>query len=230
MMNRWAIAAAATGATVFGTFAAPAQAATFNLQNLVDTAGSFMVGGNTFSEFFCNIPIDEGVATPNSCSDIEVVTLDNGIKFQANFFADTASAIDVLLGYTVESPKPIDQIGILFDGDFTNGGLAAVTETVSDAANNEIIGQFTVSNSLELTDLEDPLLEPLLQGDIPLSRAVTKAVVKKDIILVGGDGTASISMISQTYQIPEPGTISGLLAFGSLGVGLMLKRHKQSQS
>jgi hypothetical protein len=231
MIQKWAVATAVTAATVLGALAAPAQAATFNLQNLIDTEGSFTVADNTFSEFFCNVQFSTpGVTTPNNCSEIDVVTLNDGIKFQADFFADENSAIDVLLGYTVESPQPINNIGITFDGDFTGDALASVTETVRDAANDQIIGQFTVSNSPELTDLQDPQLEPLLQGDVALSRAVTKATVEKDILVNAFDGTASISMITQTYQIPEPGTIAGLLAVGSFGVGAILKRHRQNKS
>jgi hypothetical protein len=231
MIQKWAVATAVTAATVVGALAAPAQAATFNLQNLIDTEGSFTVAGNTFSEFFCNVQFSTpGITSPDDCSEIDVVTLNDGIKFQADFFADINSAIDVLLGYTVESPQPINNIGITFDGDFTGDALASVTETVRDAANDQIIGQFTVSNSPELTDLQDPPLEPLLQGDVVLSRAVTKATIEKDILVNAFDGTASISMITQTYQVPEPGTIAGLLAVGSFGVGAILKRHRQNKS
>jgi hypothetical protein len=54
----------------------------------------------------------------------------------------------------------------------------------------------------------------------------------KDISLNSGSkGTANISVITQTYQkpVPEPSAVGGLLAFGSVGVGFMLKRGKKNK-
>lgn len=234
MLRQFTLALACTATTVLGLASAPAQAASFNLGQLITSNGSFTVGDKQFSNFACTI-VDNGFSLPDSCGDILVNTLDNGpfgITFQSFFFAGPNSAIDTLLDFTVTALDPaklIESVQLAFNGAFTGPlGFTNVTETVRDAANNEIIGQLFVSNPP--TDLQDPGLEA---GDFNLTRAVRQINVRKDIMLVAGNNsTASISFIDQRFEqteVPEPGTVSGLLAVGAFGVGMMLKKRR-SQS
>lgn len=235
MFRQSALTIFTTAATATGMLAMPVGA--ISLQSLIDNNGTLIAAGHEFSDFFCDITFAGAATSPQSCEDIEVITLDEGIKFQADFFAGENTFIDVLLGYTVESLAPegiIDSIGLTFDGDFTGDGLATVVETISDPDNDdEIVAQFTVSNSDELTDLQDPNFEPDLQGDFDFTRPVERAEVTKDIFLNAFDGTASISMITQVYDpeiVPEPSTISGLVALGLFGTtSLWRKQGKKNK-
>ncbi|MGB3694620.1 MAG: PEP-CTERM sorting domain-containing protein [Spirulinaceae cyanobacterium] len=232
MFRQSALTIFGTAVTTTAMLAAPVGAV--SLQSLIDSNGTLTAAGHEFSGFFCDIVFAGDETSPESCDDIEVITLGEGIKFQADFFAGQNAFIDVLLGYTVESLDPngmIDSIGIAFDGGFTGDGLAAVVETISDPdSDDEIVAQFSVSNSDELTDLSDPDFEPDLQGDFDFLRPVKRAEVSKDIFLTAFDGTASISMITQTYDeevVPEPGTVSGLIALGLVGTASFWRKQRQ---
>ncbi len=232
MFRQSALAIFGTTVTTTAMLAAPVGAV--SLQSLIDSDGTLTAAGHEFSGFFCDISFEGEPTSPGSCDEIEVITLGEGIKFQADFFAGENTFIDVLLGYTVESLAPegmIEGIGLAFDGGFTGDGLATVVETISDPDNDdEIVAQFSVSNSDELTDLSDPDFEPDSQGDFDFIRPVKRAEVTKDIFLTAFDGTASISMITQTYDdevVPEPGTISGLIALGLFGTASFWRKQRQ---
>lgn len=232
MFRQSALTIFTTVTTATGMLAAPVGA--ISLQSLIDNDGTLIAAGHEFSDFFCDITFAGQTTSPQSCDEIEVITLDEGIKFQADFFAGEDTFIDVLLGYTVESLASggvIDSVGLAFDGEFTGDGLATVVETISDPDNNdEIVAQFTVSNSDELTDLQDPGFEPDLQGDFDFTKPVERAEVTKDIFLTAFDGTASISMITQIYDpeiVPEPSAISGLVALGLLGTTSLWRKQSE---
>jgi|GEM_PF-1807168 len=215
-----------------GVATAPAQAMTFNLGSLSSTGGMFEHEGKKFSGFSCNIIFQSGPTSPGSCNDIEVVTIDKGIKFQGDFSVDGNGFIDTLVGYTVESLQgAIVDIGLGFDGEFTGDGEASVVEVVQDM-NFTPIANFTVSVDRFFQDTEDPLFEPILQGDSPLQAPVMKAMITKDIFLNAFNGTTAITMISQTFEhekvqsAPEPATALALLGIGTLAAKA-LRRCKQ---
>lgn len=227
MIQKWAVATAVTAVTVLGALSAPARA--ISIAALQSSNGTLETTDKIFSDFSCLISSDPTTNTPTSCEDVEVSLLPNGLKFESNFFAaeGASSFIDVLIQYTVMAKpgtSPFNSIGLAFDGEITNpDGFASITETVVDANDiTKLLGSLTVTAP---DDLSDPGFE--LNQDVPLSESVTKAFVTKDIFLTDG---ARISMITQTYQVPEPGTIAGLVALGSLGIGSILKRQRKENS
>lgn len=227
MIQKWAVATAVTAVTVMGALAAPASA--ISLAALENDGGTLETTDKIFSDFRCLISSDPETNTPTSCDQVEVSLLPNGLKFESDFFAaeGASSFIDVLIQYTVMA-KPgtpsFNSIGLAFDGEITNpDGFASVTETVVDANNlTKLLGSLTVTAP---DDLSDPGFE--LNQDVPLTESARKVIVTKDIFLTDG---ARISMITQTYQVPEPGTIAGLVVLGSLGIGSLLKRQRKENS
>ncbi|MEQ9373426.1 MAG: PEP-CTERM sorting domain-containing protein [Coleofasciculus chthonoplastes F3-SA18-01] len=236
MMNRWAIAAAATGATVVGTLAAPAQAIT--LGEIWAGDGTFMSEHFTYSNFTCSLgtsSLDTQLLVPNSCDEIKIN--DNSTAFDleiqgpfsaTNLGSSGVAFLDALIGFDVmaKNGNPITNIELAFNGAFEGLARASVTETAFDM-NGDIIGQLKVTNSGAGTDLEDPALEA---GDFDLLYPVGKVRIVKDILLQAGPGSsAEISLIGQNYikDVPEPGTMGGLLVLGSLGLGFMFKRNRQ---
>ncbi|MEQ9548108.1 MAG: PEP-CTERM sorting domain-containing protein [Coleofasciculus sp. G3-WIS-01] len=236
MMNRWAIAAAATGATVVGTLAAPAQAIT--LGEIWSGGGTFMTDHFTYSNFTCSLAksnLANSFLVPNSCDEIKInhtnpsFNLEIQGPFSATNIGNTGVAfIDALISFDVmaKDGSDISNIELAFNGAFEGLARASVTETARDMSGN-IIGQLKVTNSGAGTDLQDPAFEA---GDFDLLYPVSKLNITKDILLQAGpDSSAEISLIGQNYkkQVPEPGTMGGLLVLGALGAGFMFKRNRQ---
>jgi hypothetical protein len=245
-MNRksaFAVACAVSATAALGVVASPAGATTFTdfvgLDKLLmpttdplifeSNGMDFLVDDKLFSNFSviigctpdpdCDSAI-QGPLDPGSIT-VEEWFVDNnpGIRFSDAFFALEGASIDFLINYTVEALDPnqlISDVHLGFNGAATESGFADVVETVRDM-NNNILGQLKVNTEENLTDwffLDTPR---------------QKLNITKDILLIGGnEPTATISEIDQTFSqtpVPEPGTVTGLLAIGSLSVGAMLKRH-----
>ncbi|MEQ9001436.1 MAG: PEP-CTERM sorting domain-containing protein [Coleofasciculus sp. B1-GNL1-01] len=232
-MNRqsaFAVACAVSATTVLGVVASPAGALTLG-EPIIVGEKKF-----TFTECFIVRGGNQNVS-PGSCDDIGILPIlgeHQGISIRSPFIAFDDSSIDVSLEYILEKADPdsdslFTDAKLFFNGAFTGPGLTNVTETFFDADTDEVIGQFGVTNPPP--DLMDPPLETVFPfgGDVPFSKHVAKVKVKKDIGLVAFEGAqANISIIDQTFKhkdVPEPGTVTGLLAIGSLSVGAMLKRH-----
>lgn len=231
MIRKSTLALACTAATLVGLASAPAQAATFNLQELIDTSGSFVVGDKSFSNFSCLIARGgAGITTPFSCSQINVSTLvknnNPGLQFQSGFFSSAGTFIDVLLGYTATVLDPtqvIKSVELAFNGAATGDGFASVDETIREAGNAvPILAQASVDTTN---------IPASLSSVMTLTKPVKSIDVTKDIFLTGGTrGTARISFIDQLIvqrqEVPEANTVGGLLAVGSFGIGMMLKKRR----
>jgi len=230
MLRKSTLALACTAATFVGLASAPAQAATFSLGDLIKNNSTITIGDKAFSDFSCTLSRGgAGITTPFNCDQINVTTTTVGgnyaLEFQSGFFSTGGTFLDALLGYTVKVLDPtmwINNIGLSFNGVTTGDGFTNVAETVANSGGTTI-GAATVTAPTPLSTL------------ISLNEPVKEAKVKKDIFLTGGSsGTASISVIDQWFvqkkvEVPEPGTVSGALAIGAFGVGMMLKKRR-SQS
>jgi len=232
----FAVACAATATTVLGLVATPSQAITLqpgqslNLGELAATQDSFTVGDKQFSGFDCNIAKGGNqLVTPFTCNDIEVLPIfgpNLGFRLQSVFGAINTSLIDVLVEYMVESLDPgqlISDAHLSFNGSGNppGGFITNVVEQFKDA-NNNVVGQITVTNP-----------PPVFQDWIIFDTPVSKLNVSKDIGLAAfiTPAQANISFVDQTFSqtsVPEPSAMGGLLVFGSLGIGAMLKRRQQS--
>ncbi|MEQ8996428.1 MAG: PEP-CTERM sorting domain-containing protein [Coleofasciculus sp. B1-GNL1-01] len=233
-MNRHttlAVACAATATAVMGWVATPAQAIT--LGELVDSGDNFIVGEKKFTFDTCNIVTGgAGLATPFTCDDIEVISIVDGdftgFRLQSIFSAINTSLIDVLVEYTLEGVDP----GKLFsgaklafngDGNPDGGFVTGVTEQFTDMFDN-IVGQINVTNP-----------PPVFVDEITFDSPVSKLFVSKDIGLAAfvTPAQANISFVDQTFtheSVPEPGTVSGLLAIGSLSIGAIVQRRRANKA
>ncbi|HAG83163.1 MAG TPA: hypothetical protein DCL61_18970 [Cyanobacteria bacterium UBA12227] len=233
-MNRhsaFAVAFAASATAVLGLVATPATGVT--LQQLIDTGDSFIVGEKKFTFDRCDIVTGgAGLATPFSCNDIEVTPIigeHTGFRLQSIFGAINTSLIDVLVEYTLEGVNP----GKLFsgaklqfngDGNPDGGFITNVTEQFTDYLTGEVIGQINVTNP-----------PPVFVDEIAFVPPVSKLHISKDIGLAAfiTPSQANISFVDQTFKhvpVPEPGTVGGLLAISSIGIGAMLKRHRKQSN
>lgn len=232
----FALACAATATTVLGLVAAPSQAFSLqpgesvNLGALIESNETLTIGNQLFSNFTCNI-VKGGnqLVTPFTCNDIEVLSIfgaEQGFRLQSVFGAVNTSLIDVLVEYMLQGVNP----GTLFSSAqlaFNGGGnppggfITNVVEQFKDV-NNTVIGQINVTNP-----------PPVFQDSIIFNPPVSKLNVSKDIGLAAfiTPAQANISFVDQTFthqSVPEPSAMGGLLVFGSLGIGAMLKRRQQS--
>jgi len=248
----FAFACAATATAALGFVSSPAQATTFTGSTTLDTlvkqvlngsnakvfnsnGNDFQVGDKLFSNFSleisctpADVPCDATKVGPLGPSPIILTDApggDIGIQFADHLFAQESAGIDLLLGYTVTSQGgPIIGAKLGYNGTYTGTGSTDIGEQVFDTSNNLLGGRpLHVYNSSVGSQFTDSI-----------SFADQQQIsIQKDISLNSGSkGTANISVITQTYPqdpIPEPSAVGGLLAFGSVGVGLMLKRGKKNK-
>ncbi|MEQ8996750.1 MAG: PEP-CTERM sorting domain-containing protein [Coleofasciculus sp. B1-GNL1-01] len=239
MIHKRRLALAFTAATVATTLAAPAQALVFNLGDLISNNQSITVGDKEFGNFECIIS-QTGTTTPNSCNSINVQTKDDdpfGLLFQTGFSArststNPSSSLDVFLAYdiTVLDPnKRLDSALLKFDGSGSppsalanDDVLAKVTQTIK-AMDNTTVGTAEV--------FAPPANNKTDQ--VSLDQKLAKARVENQINIEAKNGARGfISVVENRYEqteVPEPGTIGGLLAVGSLGIGSILKQFKQKK-
>ena len=171
------------------------------------------------------------MVTPFTCNDIEVRGIfgaEQGFRLQSVFGAINTSLIDVLVEYMVESLDPgqlISDAHLSFNGSGNppGGFITNVVEQFKDVSNT-VIGQITVTNPPEA-----------FQDSIIVNPPVSKLNVSKDIGLAAfiTPAQANISFVDQTFthqSVPESSAVAGLLVFGSLGIGAMLKRQRQQSN
>ncbi|HBL14835.1 MAG TPA: hypothetical protein DD379_26285 [Cyanobacteria bacterium UBA11162] len=241
MIHKSTLALAFTAATVLGVVAAPAQAASFNLANLISTGGSITVGDKLFSNFTCSIQIT-GVATPSNCNNINVRTVDDdpfGLLFQTGFSAGspsrvTPSSLTALFGYDVTVLDPNQRLsaarlrfnGAGSPGSLLNGNVSTkVTQSITNIPDGTSL--LNPSDSLMVTNPPN-----YLNDREDLTELVSKARVENKLeITAKNRGVGFVSLVENRYEqteVPEPGTVGGLVALGSFGVGVMLKNKGKS--
>lgn len=241
MIRKTTLALALTAAAVVGSLAAPAQAASFKLGDLLSAGkdGSITVGDKKFSNFSCNINII-GVGTPGSCNNINVETLDNdpfGLRFQTGFRAgnpgrNAESILTAFLAYDVEVLDPnyvLSATRLGFNGSggpaasFSNGNLMIQIDQVVKSLD-------TPSTTVATAEVTNPPIK--LTDRQEFNQYLSKARVENTIEMkTKNRATGTISYLDNRFEqteVPEPGTVGGLLALGSIGVGVMLKKKGKS--
>jgi len=162
------------------------------------------------------IPKEGVTVTPN------ISALNFGFDFNAPWIAGPGQQLDSVISFaaTTQSGKPLIIDDTLFTvGGFSGTGSARVDETVClGAASPPCPGgtrdKHVFTSSLTGTKLVDNQTFP----------AQTTVFMAKDILVTGGNGTANISLVTNTVsQVPEPATF---MLIGSALVGLGVLRRK----
>jgi len=204
-----------------------AHAVTFTLQALV--GGASFTSGNglfTFSAFSANLT----TGLDPDLTKYTVNVLDDGFELLGPIGAADGEQDDLLLSYDVEATQgKIVAATLYFNGQVLppiNGVAASISEDWFDASNgapnllNPVASGFVARTGGGLNSPTD---------DVSFGAGYTKLRAEKDVlvdarVLNGSDqivpGTvAAISVIRQTYAIPEPGTAL-LLAAGLAGLAV----------
>lgn len=207
MQKRSLFLTLAAGVLVWGFGALEARAGLVTLPTTLDTllgAGDYTTnGGLTFSSF------SYVADAPPAASAVTVAAFnagpETGLTFIGGFTAGAGSITDYAITYTVSGKDITD--ATLIGGIATTPGTASsgtIIETLINGTTGALIGTLQVSSGGPATD--------------SISFAgVTSIIVQKDISLVGGTGSASVSIIDQGFSanaIPEPHSMA------LLGIGL----------
>ena len=214
--------------------ASQANAVTYNLGALITSGNSFTIGDKTFDDFgFASAQFNANDATVTPTID------GNGVyhlNFQGPWVAMLGQVADINLNYTVAttSGQPlIEAIGqsyVLSVGGA--GGFILIGETVRTGG---FAGPATAQSSLSfftgdpgLTDLEDPVPEPITGDDLIVNPTQAKLWVTKDIFFgAHRGGLIGPTTITQSfYQVPMPEGGTTALALGLALGGLSLVRRK----
>jgi hypothetical protein len=173
-------------------------------------AGGSFFSGNGLLEF-SDFSASTVGSIPSDLSLYDITILDDGFILSGVFSAAGGEVGDMLLSYDVTSASPITQAHLGFNGQaIGQGAQAAVTETFTGL--NESLFVYAIGDDGQ--QLEDSVL---LGGEFGLE--VFKDIqVDSSLIDGGAGGIATISLIRQTFDVPEPSV--GLLSL--LGVACLL--------
>lgn len=188
-------------------FAVPAMAGA-SLDTLLGGGSLFSNSGKLVFSDFEFTPIINAPAA----SDIEILTLDNGLLFGGPLFADASSGtIDFDISYKVSGVDvKIDSVAMQSTGSGTGGGQAGVFKVIENLANltNIFSNTTTISSSSSVFAAQDYIY------------------VRDDIFAKPNSGTAGLSDFSQTFgttsgpsAVPTPtAALAGMALLGVVGL------------
>ena len=202
MLNKTLIASACTL-----LFTAPAMAGA-SLDTLLGGGSLFSNNGKLVFSDFEFTPIINAPAA----SDIEILTLDNGLLFGSPIFTDDSTGtIDFDISYKVSGVDvKIDSVEMQSTGSGTGGGQAGVYKVIENLANltNVFSNSSTISSGSAGFEAQDYIY------------------VRDDIFAAPNNGTAGLSDFTQTFgttagptAVPSPtAALAGLALLGVVGI------------
>lgn len=216
--------------------AAVANAAPVNLGDVIGRGASITLGDKIFADFaFASAHFDASQATVDVTKDSSGTYY---LTIQGPFVSIGAgNARDIAFSYTVATTtgqpliSSIDQAFVLSAGG--QGGFVLIGETVrSGSYSGPTVAQSTVghtSGNPAISDLEDPVAEPLTGDQLVINPGLAKVYVTKDIFFSANDGgivgpTTIIQSFHQSTQVPEGGVTVALLGVALSGLGLLRRR------
>ena len=195
-----------------------------NLQELIDTSGSFVVGDKRFHNFTYN-----GVGEMPPAENVDVMEIfdgdgNPGIRFHGAFLDSTFTpgGSDALITYRVESlGPPITDVHLSGNPNLLGtAGSISVTEEVFGVLPNGATGPLIARIDI----FEDGVagLKDVDWADFAQTWRIVEVV--KDILAFAGNGDVVLSRIDQSFsQIPEPATAL-LMLLGVLSVSAIRRR------
>jgi len=210
-----------------------------NLGALIANNGSIRLGDKIFADFsFRSAALSANDATVDVTSD------SNGTYFltiQGPFVSIGGNdPRDINFNYTVATTSgaalisAIDQSFVLSSGG--TGGFILIGETVRGGSfSGPVVAQSSVGhvsgsgNTPAISDLEDPVAEPLTGDQLVINPTLNKVYVTKDIFFSAFAGgivgpTTIVQSIHQTTQAPEGGATVAFLGLALAGLGLVRRR------
>lgn len=205
---------AAVGAALL--MAAPAKAV--SLDTLLGTGNMIVSGNMVYSDF------TYGGTTP--ASSVVVTQTDTGLQFTTNTGGWNTPTGSSVISYTVTvTGATVENVGLGFTATASGGAAAFVGETVTDTVNKK-------DYSLQVFTDGSGGLPDSASSSVALNPAAsTLRVVKSIDVAASGTGTASITLVDNTYTtsgggeqpgIPEPMSLA-LLPLGIAGLALRKK-------
>jgi hypothetical protein len=175
--------------------------------------GTVVCGDKTFSNFSFSDPlVSDIISIENNGSEWD---------FDYNFTPDLVGDFDFTISYDVNIDPTNDQFFDLIELDSSVG--AYLPEDGNVTIVKEIFDSFTGDLLLTLTSVDGSRdLDSILSLN-------TKHISVLDTITVTGEGILDdvVNGFTQdTHDVPEPGTILGLLAVGGLGMVSRFKKQK----
>ncbi|MCU1335942.1 MAG: hypothetical protein JWO19_1523 [Bryobacterales bacterium] len=225
MKKTLAIAALMFGAVALAPSASAAVTCVDNVSYSTYLGGSCMIDGLTFSNFTFGTSSGGG-ASSIAASGVTVKVINGpefGFEFDTGMSVSAGQFQDILISFVVTGP--ISDLHASFNGSFTGTGSTSDTETF--CKNGTTLPP--LSGCLQANQGQYTLTNPpfnLAPPPLVFSPTLTSIAISKDINVTGGNGTATISQITDTFStVPEPMTLS-MMGIGLLGLGLMRRRQQ----